>query len=199
MKDSEFIRGKVPMTKEEVRLITLDRLELGAAQRFIDVGAGTGSIAIEAALRFPQLQVLAIERNPEGIELIQANCDKFKVNNIDIIHQQAPLDLPESWQQVDGIFIGGNGGSLIEIIDWSYRHLQPNGRLVLNFILLNNLMSALDYLNVSPFTDIDAVQLQVSNLTALGSGAYFKPNNPTYIISCRKPSDDEPQEQHDAS
>lgn len=193
MKDSEFIRGKVPMTKEEVRLITLDRLELTSAQRFIDVGAGTGSIAIEAALRFPQLHVLAIERNPEGIELIQANCEKFNVNNIDIIHQEAPLDLPESWQQLDGIFIGGNGGNLLEIIDWSHRLLKPNGRLVLNFILLNNLMSALEHVKASQFDDIDVVQLQVSNLTALGSGEYFKPNNPTYIISCRKSSDNEHQ------
>jgi len=199
MKDSEFIRGNVPMTKEEVRLITLDRLALNDAQHFIDVGAGTGSIAIEAALCFPQLQVLAIERNPEAVELIQANCGKFNVNNVDIIHQSAPLDLPANWQQVDGIFIGGNGGNLHKIIDWSHQHLKPNGRLVLNFILLNNLMSALDYLKESQFDAIDVVQLQISNLTTLGSGVYFKPNNPTFIISCHKTCNTTTKENTDAN
>lgn len=184
MKDSEFIRGKVPMTKEEVRLLTVERLALQNAQRFIDVGAGTGSIAIEAALRYPSLQVLAIEKNPEALELIKLNCDKFGVNNVEIMQAYAPVELPG--RQADAIFIGGSGGNLTEIIDWSSQQLIDGGRLVLNFILLNNLNEALNHLRQGEFTEIDVCQLQVSHLTGLGSGEYFKPNNPTYIISCCK-------------
>lgn len=184
MKDDVFIRGDVPMTKEEVRILTLDRLDLANANTFIDVGAGTGSICIEAGLRYPQLKVLAIEKNPEGIELIKQNSAKFAVTNLQIIEGVAPLDV--TVQAVDAIFIGGSGGSLKNIIDWSYELLVPNGRLVLNFILLNNLMEAMDLLSTEKFKEIEVNQLQVSRLTKLGKGHYFKPNNPTFIISCKK-------------
>ena len=184
MKDSEFIRGNVPMTKEEVRVLTIERLALQHAGRFIDVGAGTGSVAIDAALRYPSLEVLAIERNPEAIDLITLNCKKFSVSNVEIMQAYAPVALT-GWE-ADAIFIGGSGGNLTDIIDWSHQQLAAGGRLVLNFILLNNLTEAVGYLRQSRFCDINVCQLQVSHLTALGNGEYFKPNNPTYIISCYK-------------
>lgn len=184
MKDNLFIRGDVPMTKEEVRVLTIDWLNLAQAKTLVDVGAGTGSICIEASLRYPQLQTIAIEKNPEAIDLIKQNCEKFHVNNLYIIEGAAPEVLPE--QAVDAIFIGGSGGELDEIIRWAFRSLKANGRLVLNFILLNNLMEALDILSKIGFEAIEVTQLQVSRLTKLGKGNYFKPNNPTYIISCSK-------------
>ena len=184
MKDDLFIRGDVPMTKEEVRILTIDRLDLADAKVLVDVGAGTGSICIEASLRYPELQTIAIEKNPEAIDLIQQNCQKFGVRNLAIIEGLAPIGLPE--KDVDAIFVGGSGGSLEDIISWSFRALVPEGRLVLNFILLNNLMDALAILKTHDFENIDVNQLQVSRLTKLGKGHYFKPNNPTYIISCTK-------------
>lgn len=184
MKDDLFIRGDVPMTKEEVRVLTIDRLDLAGAKVLVDVGAGTGSICIEASLRYPELQTIAIEKNPEAIDLIQQNCQKFGVRNLAIIEGLAPIGLPE--KDVDAIFVGGSGGSLEDIISWSFRALVPEGRLVLNFILLNNLMDALAILKTHDFENIDVNQLQVSRLTKLGKGHYFKPNNPTYIISCTK-------------
>lgn len=184
MKDDVFIRGNVPMTKEEVRILTLDRLALAEAKTFIDVGAGTGSICIEAALRYPQLQTIAIEKNPQAIALIKQNSDKFGVSNLQILEGLAPV--PVTVKDVDAIFVGGSGGSLENIIKWSYDLLVPNGRLVLNFILLNNLMEALDLLAKENFTEVEVNQLQVSRLTKLGKGFYFKPNNPTFIISCLK-------------
>ncbi|WP_434778308.1 decarboxylating cobalt-precorrin-6B (C(15))-methyltransferase [Neisseria sp. Ec49-e6-T10] len=187
MRDEAFIRGKVPMTKEEVRVLTIDRLNLANAKTLIDVGAGTGSICIEASMKYPQLQTIAIEKNPEAVELIKLNCEKFNVNNIRIIEAFAPIVPPV--KEADAIFIGGSGGSLSEIIDWSYDLLIQGGRLALNFILLNNLMEALELLRAKGFTDLDVSQLQVSRLTALGKGDYFKPNNPTYIISCLKGSE----------
>lgn len=184
MKDEDFIRTKVPMTKEEVRVLTIDRLRLENAKTFIDVGAGTGSIGIEASLKYPQLQTIAIERNPEALELIGLNCEKFGVNNLKIVDGHAPVELPNT--KADAIFIGGSGGSLKDIIDWSHDLLLPNGRLVLNFILMNNLMEALSLIDDVRFTDIETTELLVSKLTKLGSGHYFKPNNPTFIISCQK-------------
>ncbi|WP_145525923.1 decarboxylating cobalt-precorrin-6B (C(15))-methyltransferase [Yersinia rohdei] len=190
MKDELFLRGqKVPMTKEAVRVLALERLELTGAVHLIDVGAGTGSVALEAALRFPDLWVTAIERNPAALELIAENRQRLGCHRVDIIAGIAPLPLPD---KADAIFIGGSGGHLTELIDWALMMLNPGGRLVLTFILLNNLHDALGYLDglahkpTRSISQLDCVQLQLSTLTPLGSGHYFKPNNPTYLISCLK-------------
>ncbi|MEQ9719755.1 decarboxylating cobalt-precorrin-6B (C(15))-methyltransferase [Yersinia alsatica] len=190
MKDDLFLRGqKVPMTKEAVRVLALERLELPGAGHLIDVGAGTGSVALEAALRFPHLRVTAIERNPAALELITENRQRLGCNNVAIIAGIAPLPLTD---KADAIFIGGSGGHLTELIDWALMTLNPGGRLVLTFILLNNLNEALSHLETlthgptCAISQLDCVQLQLSSLTPLGSGHYFKPNNPTYLISCHK-------------
>ncbi|ATA24674.1 precorrin-6Y C5,15-methyltransferase (decarboxylating) subunit CbiT [Brenneria goodwinii] len=184
MNDDEFLRGqRVPMTKEAVRLLALERLELAGAQRLIDVGAGTGSVSLEAALRFPALQVTAIERNPAALALIEENRRRFGCGNVEIIAGAAPLPLA---LMADAVFIGGSGGQLTELIDWSLAHLHPGGRLALTFILLDNLNTALTHLQSLNVASLACTQLQVSSLTPLGSGHYFKPNNPTYLISCCK-------------
>ncbi|CFR09008.1 decarboxylating cobalt-precorrin-6B (C(15))-methyltransferase [Yersinia kristensenii] len=189
MKDELFLRGqnargqKVPMTKEAVRVLALERLALSGAAHLIDVGAGTGSVALEAALRFPHLQVTAIERNPAALELIDENRQRLGCGNVNIVAGVAPLALPD---KVDAIFIGGSGGHLTDLIDWALMMLNPGGHLVLTFILLNNLNEALSHLQTCAVSELDCVQLQLSTLTPLGSGHYFKPNNPTYLISCHK-------------
>ncbi|WP_042349365.1 decarboxylating cobalt-precorrin-6B (C(15))-methyltransferase [Bacillus massiliigorillae] len=183
MKDDVFIRGKTPMTKEEVRAVALDKLQLKGAKRFLDVGAGTGSVSIQAAARYPNLAVTALERNEEALELIQLNKSKFALGNIEIISAYAPIMLSHSY---DAIFIGGSGGKLAEIIEWSHNLLLPDGRLVLNFILLENLQEALNLLDDQKWSEIETVMLQASKLMKLGNGSFFKPQNPTYIISCCK-------------
>jgi len=183
MKDEAFIRGPVPMTKREVRLIALDRLELAGAQLLIDVGAGTGSVAIEAACRFPGLKVVAVERNAEALTLISQNCLKFNLTDVDIVPGEAPLPLAV---RADAVFVGGSGGHLARIIPWAAELLTPGGRLVINLILLENLNEALKFLTTRGFSQPDCIQIQVSSLTRLGSGHYFKPNNPAFILSCQK-------------
>ncbi|MGB7802791.1 decarboxylating cobalt-precorrin-6B (C(15))-methyltransferase [Buttiauxella sp.] len=184
MKDELFLRGaRVPMTKEVVRTQALERLQLQNAQRFIDIGAGTGSVSLEAALRFPHLRVTAIERNPAALELMAENRELFACPNVEIINGYAPIKLDV---MADAVFIGGSGGQLTELIDWSLAHLHPGGRLVMTFILLENLTCALTHLEQCNVGDFDCLQLQVAQLTTLGSGHYFKPNNPTFLISCLK-------------
>ncbi|MEC5317826.1 decarboxylating cobalt-precorrin-6B (C(15))-methyltransferase [Brenneria populi subsp. brevivirga] len=188
MNDDEFLRGqRVPMTKEPVRLLALERLELGGARHLIDVGAGTGSVSLEAALRFPRLRVTAIERNPAALTLIEENRRRFGCDNVAIIAGAAPLPLES---MADAVFIGGSGGRLTALIDWSLAHLHPGGRLVLTFILLENLHTALAHLQALGVAALACTQLQVASLTPLGDGHYFKPNNPTYLISCCKEGTD---------
>ena len=83
--DDEFIRGQVPMTKEEIRTLSIAKLRLQPGDRFLDIGAGTGSVSIEAALLLPEQTVYAVEHNPEAVSLIGQNCEKFSVNNIKVI------------------------------------------------------------------------------------------------------------------
>lgn len=144
MKDAEFLRGEqVPMTKEEVRLMVLERLNLRQATTLIDVGAGTGSVALEAAIRHPELHVIAIEKNPSALRLIEENRQRFDCQKVKIIAAEAPCPLDI---QADAIFIGGSGGNLTDIIDWALTRLTKTGRLVLSFILLDNLNTALTHL-----------------------------------------------------
>ena len=183
MKNDEFIRGKVPITKEEVRAISLNKLNLKNAKTFIDVGAGTGSVSIEAALTYDNLKVIAIERNDVAIDLINQNVNKFNLSNIEVIKDYAPIDLDV---KADGIFLGGTGNNLEEIIKWSKDLLIPGGRLVANFILIDNFYDTLDLLKKYNFVNIDVSQLSINKLEKLGSRDYFKPHNPIFIISCEK-------------
>ena len=89
-------------------------------------------------------------------------------------------------EKADAIFMGGSGGHLTELIDWSMRQLHPAGRLVMTFILQENLNTALAHLDHLGVPGVDCLQLQVSSLTTLGSGHYFKPNNPVFVIACQK-------------
>lgn len=186
MKDELFLRGhRVPMTKEAVRALALSRLELHQAHTLIDVGAGTGSVSLEAALLHPQLQVIAIEQKPEALALMAENCRHFGCSNVQLVAGQAPLMLTPQ-PRADGVFIGGSGGQLAELIDWALALLAPGGRLVMTFILLENLQLALSQLRQRQVMDLDCQQIQQSPLTALGSGHYFTPHNPVYLISCTR-------------
>lgn len=183
MKNSDFITGKVPITKEEVRAISINKLDLINAKRFVDVGAGTGSVTVEAAYNYPNLKVMAIERNDEALNLIKQNIEKFELENIEVIKGYAPIDINE---KIDAVFIGGTGNNLDEIILWSKEILIQGGRLVANFIIVDTFNETLKLLREHGFTNIDVSVLNVSKLERLGRGEYFKPLNPIYIISCEK-------------
>ena len=187
MRNDEFITGKVPITKEEVRAISLNKLNLKNAKNFIDVGAGTGSISIEAAKTYDNLNVIAIERNDEAIDLIHKNIEKFNLSNVKVIQAYAPIKINE---KVDGIFLGGTGNNLEEIIKWSKELLVPGGRLVANFILIDNFYDTVNLLKKYNFQNLDVSLLNISKLEKLGGRDYFKPLNPIYIISCERGEED---------
>lgn len=183
MKNSEFITGKVPITKEEVRAISIMKLDLVNAKKFVDVGAGTGSVSIEVAYNYPNLEVVSIERNDDALDLISKNVEKFNLDNVSVIKGYAPIELNGS---VDAVFLGGTGNNLSEILLWSKDMLLEGGRLVANFIIVETFNETLKLLREYGFKNIDVSVLNVSKLEKLGRGEYFKPLNPIYIISCEK-------------
>ncbi|MBB1079420.1 decarboxylating cobalt-precorrin-6B (C(15))-methyltransferase [Limosilactobacillus sp. STM2_1] len=184
MRDDEFLRNKVPMTKSEVRAISIDKLNLIGKKSMLDVGAGTGSVSIQAAHEFNGLTVTAIEMNPDGIDIINQNINKFALKNIRLIKGTAPEDIPE--QKYDAIFVGGSGSHLDEIINFASDHLNANGTIVLNFILFENAMQVEQLLQENDFKNIEMIEVGVLRWHKLGKGHFFKPNNPTIIVSARK-------------
>ncbi|KRL56166.1 decarboxylating cobalt-precorrin-6B (C(15))-methyltransferase [Furfurilactobacillus rossiae] len=184
MKDSEFIRTKVPMTKQEVRAISIDRLGLKDGQQFLDVGAGTGSISIQVAKTQPLTHVTSIEHTPAAIDIMQQNIDHFGLHNIDLITGEAPSDIPD--QQYDAIFIGGSGSELSTIIQFAQDHLKPGGQVVMNFILLENALEAVKTCESLDMGNIDFTNITVGNWHGLGKGHFFKMNNPTFILSATR-------------
>lgn len=183
MRNSEFITGKVPITKEEVRAISIMKLDLINAKRFVDVGAGTGSVTIEAAYNYPNLKVISIERSDDALELVHKNVEKFNLSNVEVIKGYAPIDIDKN---VDAIFLGGTGNKLEEIILWSKDKLVTGGRLVANFIIIDTFNETLKILREQRFKNIDVSVINVSKLEKLGRKDYFKPLNPIYVISCEK-------------
>ena len=115
--DEDFIRGGIPMTKREVRISVLAEANIKEDSKILDVGAGTGSISIEAALLAPKGKVWAIEKEAEGIDLIRQNSEKFGVENLISIEGLAPDAMSQVSEELDAVIIGGTGGSLEDILD----------------------------------------------------------------------------------
>ena len=184
--DEDFIRGKVPMTKREVRILTMAKAEISPKDTVWDVGAGTGSMSVEAALLAPEGRVYAVERKGEGASLIRQNAEKFGAKNITVVEGEAPeaLDLlPEC----DAVIIGGSGSRLAEILDKAAEKLADGGRVVINSVTIQTLSEAVEYFRrKSEAFTYEAVCVQVTRLEAVGRYDMMKALNPIYILTAKK-------------
>ncbi|MEG0250437.1 MAG: decarboxylating cobalt-precorrin-6B (C(15))-methyltransferase [Peptostreptococcus sp.] len=187
MKNSEFIIGEVPITKEEIRAVSISKLELLKAKKLIDIGSGTGSITVEAAIKYSNLEVIAVEANESAYELTRKNIEKFDLKNVKQIKAMAPLNKNEiDFKEIDAIFIGGSKNNLKEILIWSHSILRNGGKIVANFILLESFFECKSILKGCGYNNIEVSQISVSNMEKLGRGNYFKPQNPIFIVSASK-------------
>ena len=187
MKDEKFIRGKNPMTKMEVRNTIISYLELENAKNALDIGAGTGSVTVQMALQYPQLNVYGIEKTDTGCALIADNAKKHKVS-IKIIEDVAPTSKLESSIQFDRVYIGGTGKNMVEIMHWlETKHLENDAIVVFSVITLESLSEIMTYLenHKAQYSNIEGSLIQASRLDTLGSYHYFNPLNPCYIIKCQ--------------
>ena len=184
--DAAFVRGKVPMTKQEIRILTLVKAQIGPRDIVYDIGAGTGSLSIEAARLAPEGHVYAVERKEEAIRLIEANGERFGLENLSVIEAEAPAGL-ENLPLADAVLIGGSGGHLASILDCVAGKMREGGRLVLNGITVQTLAAALDYLHAHEAVyRYEAIQVQVSRLRRVGPYDMADAQNPVYIITCTK-------------
>lgn len=180
--DTCFLRdAKTPMTKEEVREVSICKLHLTQNAVVYDIGSGTGSVAIEIAGVPGGVQVYAIERKPEAVELLRKNREQFHMDNIQIIEAPAPEGLEELPVPTHA-FIGGSGGRLLDILQTLYRK-NPHMRIVINAISMETIAELKEVLDTFPVEEEEILQMQVSRVKKLGGYHLPQAENPVWICS----------------
>lgn len=180
MRDEQFLRGQVPMTKSEVRAVSLSKLEVKADSVVYDVGAGTGSVSVEAAFAAPAGHVYAFEQKEEACRLIGDNIRKFGVANVTVVPGRAP-DTFAGIPAPDRVFLGGTGGNLEAVLD-QVRKKNPRARIVANVIALETLGRVMEYLRQRGLA-AEIICMQVSRAEKLGPYHMMKGGNPIYIVT----------------
>ncbi|MBO5524968.1 MAG: precorrin-6Y C5,15-methyltransferase (decarboxylating) subunit CbiT, partial [Roseburia sp.] len=191
--DESFCRGKVPMTKEEVREVSLCKLRLTQNAVLYDIGSGTGSIAVEAGALSENIKVYAIERKEEALGLIRENCKKFGLGNVELVAGTAPEALEALPVPTHG-FIGGSGGNLKEILALLYRK-NPNMRVVITAVTLETVGELAEIGREFPITEEELVQISVSRAKAAGRYHLMQAENPVYLMSFRFAPERESEEE----
>ncbi|HEX9778983.1 MAG TPA: precorrin-6y C5,15-methyltransferase (decarboxylating) subunit CbiE [Geopsychrobacteraceae bacterium] len=182
--DDEFVTVKKLITKEEIRVVTLAKLKLRHDMCLWDIGAGSGSICIEADHLLPNGRIFAIERNEECRQFIKENLLKFNTRHVSLVEGTAPECLDEL-PDPDRVFIGGSGGRLWEILDAVDQRLAINGRIVLNAITLDTLTAANEYFGNAGYA-VEVVTVNISRTRPLSNYKMFEAYNPVYIITAVK-------------
>lgn len=181
--DEAFIRGQAPMTKSEIRSLSVAKLRLCRDSIVYDIGAGTGSVSIEIAIQAWEGTVWAIEKKESAACLIQENCLKFGTPNVTVVKGEAPevlKDLPAPTHA----FIGGSSGNLKEILELLLQK-NPNIFIVMNAITLETIGEAVRCLKELPFCETEILQVQVAKAKAVGDYQLMMGQNPVYLFSCR--------------
>lgn len=178
--DNEFVRGQAPMTRQAVRRLSLAKLNIKPDDVVADIGAGTGSVSVEAARLAHCGVVLAIEKNADALSLIRQNIKKFGAYNVAAKEATAPDGL-DVLPVIDKAFIGGSGGKLNQIVEALLTN-NPRVRIVINAIALETLAIALETLqahNLKP----EVMSVNVALAEKTGPYNLMKAQNPVYIIS----------------
>ena len=181
--DGEFVRGKPPMTKSEVRCLSVAKLQLPKDAVVYDVGAGTGSVTVEIALQAADGMVYAIERQAEACWVIEQNKRKFQTSNIQVIKGSAPealTDLPVPTHA----FIGGSAGNLKAILACLLEK-NPQIRVVINTVTLETISEVMDCLKSLPLIEEEILSMSTAKARELGRYHLMTGQNPIYIITCR--------------
>ena len=184
--DEAFQRGgpqgaAVPMTKSEVRAVALSKLRLTAGAVCWDVGAGTGSVAIEMALQAREGRVYAIEKRREALELLEENRRRLGAWNLEVV----PGAAPEACRELPApthVFIGGSSGELREIVALALEK-NPQVRIVASAIALETVAELTSCIKEFSFTETEVVSLTVARGRAAGSYHLMTGQNPVYLYT----------------
>lgn len=186
IKDEEFIRGNCPMTKEEIRILSIGKMNIKEDSNVLDIGSGTGSITIQSSKECPKGKVYSIEMDDEAYNVTSMNIEKFECKNITLIKNDGSTALNELVNKdikFDSAFIGGSGGQLEDIIKKADKLLNENGTIVMNFITLDNAYKAIEIMRTMDYKmDISLVSVSKNR----GKSLMMTALNPIYIVQCVK-------------
>jgi precorrin-6Y C5,15-methyltransferase (decarboxylating) len=182
--DEEFTAVKKLITHEEIRVVTLAKLRLRHDQVLWDIGAGSGSVSVEADPFLPNGRIFAIERNSQCLAFIRENFQKFHVRHASIVEGEAPScleDLPDP----DRVFVGGSGGNLWDILKAVDERLLAGGRVVINAITLDTLTAATEFFENAGY-QVEVTTLNVARTRPFTDYKMFEAYNPVYIVVAEK-------------
>ena len=185
--DEQFERTEdVPITKEEIRALQISKARLCSGHTVYDIGCGSGSISVEAALQVESNgNVYAIDFDSNAVELTKKNLEKFGVSNVKVIFGNAKEKISEL-PEADAIFIGGTGGDTQKIIELCENKLKSGGRIVIGVILIETLFSVISIMEKLNFTSVDITQITISKSRKTSTGTMMLARNPVTIISATK-------------
>lgn len=187
LSDDLFMRSKVPMTKQEVRSVSMSKLAPKSTDLIYDIGAGTGSCSIELALLANKGRVWAFERNPVAVELLHKNSALFGVCNLEIVSGEA-LENIKSMPAPDCVFVGGSGGDLCEMLDIIYSK-NAGCRVVINAITVETLAEVAAYYKEHKDYALEIVNVFVARGKHLGNYNLMMAQNPVYVMTALKKED----------
>lgn len=175
------------ITKAEVRVISLAKLRLREDSVVWDIGAGSGAVAVEAALIAGKGSVWAVEKNAEDMDNVIHNIEKFSVPNVAAVHARAPEGL-DGFPDPDAVFIGGSGGEMRRILEVVSKRLKAGGRVVVNAITLDSSHEAVSALRDLGF-EVEATLVQIARSKPLLGMMSFEALNPIYVIAGKRPGE----------
>ncbi|MGB3613872.1 MAG: precorrin-6Y C5,15-methyltransferase subunit CbiT [Elainellaceae cyanobacterium] len=175
----------IPMSPREIRLLLISHLRLSANAVFWDIGAGTGTIPVEVGLLCPESRIIAVERDKDVAQLIQLNCDRFGVANVQIVVGSAPDCFAELPQPPDCICIEG-GRSIKGIMAQAWAYLQHQGRIVAAAYSLDELYAISEGLAELQARHIEVEQSAVNRLESRGNRRAFVAADPVFVLSGEK-------------
>lgn len=181
LRDEEFIRDKVPMTKEEIRTLSVCKLKPCDGDVIYDIGGGTGSVSVECARLSPKIKVYSVEKKKEACDLIRKNADKFMLSNIEVVEGIAPEAL-DALPAPDKVFIGGSSGNLKSIFE-RLRSFEKRIRVVANAVTIETISALNELIKDYEIKDADIALVQVSKAKSLGQYSLMEAENPVYIVS----------------
>ena len=177
---------KVPITKEEVRAIQISKARLCPGQTVYDIGCGSGSISVEAAIQVESSgKIISVDYDENAIKLTKKNAEKFELSNISLILGNAKEKIKEL-EPANAIFIGGRGGDTAEIVELCKNKLKEGGRIVIGTILIETLYSVLQVLEKLEFSSVDITQVTIAKSRKTTTGTMMLSRNPVTIISATK-------------
>ena len=180
LREEEIEHERGLITKDEVRAVTLHKLRLPLTGVLWDIGAGSGSVSLEAARLCPDLRIIAVEKEQERIKSIKANMDRYHALNVEIIHGSAP-DALMALPAPDRVFIGGSGGNVGDIVKLVAEKMQT-GIMVINAVTLDTLNDSLASLERHGYS-VEVSEISVSRSKIVGGKRLMSALNPVFIVT----------------